>query len=42
MLYIVFIENTDTIYSNIFTKKHRFLLENKMTGGAAYEEYSDK
>lgn|GEM_PF-6838630 len=24
MLYIVFIENTDTIYSNIFTKKHRF------------------
>nr|DAJ45826.1 MAG TPA: clamp loader A subunit [Caudoviricetes sp.] len=23
-LYIVFIENIDTIYSNIFTKKHRF------------------
>lgn len=23
-LYIVFIENIDTIYSNIFTEKHRF------------------
>lgn len=22
--------------------KHRFPLENKITGGAAYEEYSDK
>ena len=27
MLYIVFIENIDTIYSNIFTEKHRFLDE---------------
>ena len=26
-LYIVFIENIDTIYSNIFTEKHRFPLE---------------
>ena len=41
-LYIVFIENIDTIYSNIFTEKHRFPLENKIIGGAAYEEYSDK
>ena len=24
ILYIVFIENIDTVYSNIFTKKHRF------------------
>lgn len=24
MLYIVFVQNIDTIYSNIFTKKHRF------------------
>ena len=26
ILYIVFVENIDTIYSKIFTKKHRFLL----------------
>lgn len=39
---MVFIEDIDTICSNIFTKKHRFPLENKMTGGATYEEYSDK
>ena len=30
----MFIENIDTIYSNIFTKKHRFLEENKIIGGA--------
>lgn len=36
MLYIVFIENIDTIYSNIFTKKHRFLLENELVGGKQY------
>nr|DAD94419.1 MAG TPA: hypothetical protein [Siphoviridae sp. cttFh17] len=27
------VQNIDTIYSNIFTKKHRFHPENKLTGG---------
>ena len=35
------IENIDTIYSNIFTKKHRFHSENKTTGGKQYG-YSPK
>lgn len=27
MLYIAYVQNIDTIYSNIFTKKHRFALK---------------
>lgn len=38
-LYIVFIENIDTIYSNIFTEKHRFPLE---VGMGLIEKYEKK
>ena len=41
-------QNIDTIYGNIFTKKHRFLLENILAGGDTmskiydYEEYQNQ